>query len=91
MGGKHVHYPAICVKQRIQGRVIVSFAVNKDGAISDVETIQSPHPLLSKEAERVVKIMPKWVPAMFDGKPVRSSYNLPITFTLGGSNRYEFH
>ena len=66
----------------IQGRVFVSFVVNKDGSIVDVKTLRSPDPLLTKEAERVVKLMPKWVPAIQGWKNVRSRFTLPIMFTL---------
>ena len=80
---EHVHYPDLCVKQGIQGRVMVSFVVDKDGSISDVKTLRSPHPLISEEAERVVEMMPKWTPAWIVGVgPVRSRFVLPIMFRL---------
>ena len=60
---EHLKYPSICQEQGVQGRVFVSFVVNKDGSIVDVEIKRSPDPNLSKEAERVVKSMPKWKPA----------------------------
>ena len=75
-------YPAKCQEMGIQGRVFVSFVVNKDGSIVDVKTLRSPDPLLTKEAERVVKLMPKWVPAIQGWKNVRSRFTLPIMFTL---------
>lgn len=80
---EHVKYPEICMELGVQGRVIVSFDVNKDGSISDIKTLCSPDPRLSKEAERVVRMMPKWVPAMQDGKPVRSRFMVPVLFRLG--------
>ena len=67
----------------MQGRVIVSFVVNKDGSIVDVNTLRSPDTNLTKEAERVVKMMPKWKPARQGNKTVRSRFNLPVMFRLG--------
>lgn len=80
--GKNIKYPAACLKKGISGRVIVSFVVNKDGSISEVKTMRSPDPSLTKEAERLVRNMPKWNPAMQGGKVVRSRMNLPIKFSL---------
>ena len=80
--GEHIKYPAICQEQGIQGRVFVSFVVNKDGSIVDVKVMRSPDDNLSKEAERVVKQMPKWKPARQGNKTVRSRFNLPVMFRL---------
>lgn len=79
---EHIKYPSICQEQGVQGRVIVAFVVNKDGSIVDVKTLRSPDPNLSKEAERVVKLMPKWKPARQGNKTVRSRFNLPVMFRL---------
>ncbi|MBQ7494984.1 MAG: energy transducer TonB [Bacteroidaceae bacterium] len=78
----NIKYPAIAQEQGIQGRVFVRFVVNKDGSIVDVEVTRSPDPSLSKEAERVIKLMPKWRPARQGNKPVRSRFNLPVMFKL---------
>ena len=80
--GEHLKYPAICQEQGVQGRVFVSFVVNKDGSIVDVEIKRSPDNNLSKEAERVVKSMPKWKPARQGNRTVRSRFNLPVMFRL---------
>lgn len=77
-----VKYPVKCMQEGIQGRVIVSFVVNRDGSIVEVKATKSPHPALSKEAERVISLMPKWKPAMQGGKTVRSRFNLPVMFRL---------
>ena len=82
---ERIIYPANCQRQKVQGRVIVSFVVGKDGSIEEVKAIRSPHPSLSHEAERVVKLMPKWIPAKVDGKEVRALYFLPIKFNLSQS------
>lgn len=79
---EHLKYPAICQELGIQGRVVVTFVVNEDGSIEQVQTRRNPDPNLSKEAERVVKMMPKWIPGQKDNKPVRSYFNLPVTFRL---------
>lgn len=79
---KNIKYPEQAMKEGIQGRVAVSFIVEKDGSISDVKPILSVHPLLNKEAVRVVKSMPKWSPGKHNGKPVRVRFNLPVMFKL---------
>jgi len=78
----NVRYPVQAQERGIMGVVVVQFVVNKDGSIVDVHAIKSPSPILSKEAERVVRAMPQWIPASQGGKPVRSRFNLPITFRL---------
>lgn len=79
---ENIKYPAICVEQGIQGRVIATFVVNKDGSIVDIEIVRSPDPYLSKEAERVLKLMPRWKPGKQRGKPVRVKFSLPVMFRL---------
>ena len=79
---KNIKYPEQAMKEGIQGRVTVRFIVEKDGSISDVKPILSVHPLLNKEAVRVVESMPKWTPGKQNGKPVRVRYNLPVMFKL---------
>lgn len=79
---KHLKYPIICQEQGIQGRVTVQFVINRDGSLVDVKAIRSNNEDLSKEAERVVKNMPKWTPARQGNKPVRQRYMLPVTFRL---------
>ena len=79
---ENMKYPEQAMKEGIQGRVTVSFIVEKDGSISDVKPVLSVHPLLNKEAVRVVKSMPKWSPGKHNGKPVRVRFNLPVMFKL---------
>lgn len=78
----HVMYPAQAAEDGAQGKVVVSFVVGKDGSISKVKVIRSKHPALDREAVRVVKAMPKWIPGKMNGKLVNVVYNLPVTFTL---------
>jgi len=66
----------------VVGRVILRFIVEKDGSLTNIEVVKSPHKLLSDEAIRVVKLMSKWKPAQKDGKNVRAYFTLPIDFKL---------
>ena len=66
----------------IQGRVIVTFVVEKDGSITDVRVVKSVDPSLDKEAQRVVKSMPRWIPGKQNGSAVRVKYTVPVTFRL---------
>ena len=79
---KNIKYPAICRENNIQGRVLVTFIVNKDGAIVDPEVVKSVNPSLDKEALRVISTMPNWKPGSQRGKPVRVKYTVPVNFRL---------
>lgn len=79
---KAINYPEEASDNGISGRVIVSFVVNTNGSIVDVEVLRGVHPALDKEAMRVVKAMPAWTPASNQGKKVRSKFTLPINFKL---------
>ena len=78
----HVQYPAIAQENGVQGRVIVAFVVEKDGSVTDVTVVRSVDPSLDKEAARVVRQMPKWIPGKQNGAAVRVKYNVPVTFKL---------
>lgn len=78
----NMHYPSKARDEGIQGRVIVKFIVEKDGSITKLNVVRSPDPSLSKEAKRLFKKMPEWIPAMQGGKTVRSNYTLPLVFKL---------
>lgn len=80
--GENINYPPIAAENNIQGRVMVSFVVERDGSVSDVKVVRGVDPNLDREAVRVVKQMPKWKPGMQTGKPVRYRYNLPVSFRL---------
>lgn len=79
---ENIKYPSICQEQGIQGRVFLSFVVNKDGSIEQIKVMRSPDQHLSDEAVRVVGKMPKWKPARQGNKNVRSKFNLPVMFKL---------
>lgn len=66
----------------VNGKVIVSFVIEKDGTVSDAKVVRKLHPAFDEEALRVVKLMPKWEPGRQEGKPVRVQFNLPINFNL---------
>ncbi len=78
----NVKYPAEAKANKIEGRVYVTFVVEKDGSVTNARIIRSPHESLSAEALRVVQAMPKWRPGRTGGKPVRVQFNLPINFKL---------
>ena len=78
----NLKYPAFAAENGIQGRVTLSFVVEKDGSIDNIEVMRSPADELSQEAIRVVNSMPKWKPGQQKGKPVRVKYVLPVTFRL---------
>ena len=75
-------YPAEAQRGGIQGKVVVSFIINRDGSISSPKIEQSVHPLLDREAMRVVKIMPRWKPGKENDKPCRTLFAIPIVFQL---------
>lgn len=79
---KSIKYPVIAQENGIQGRVVCSFVVNRDGSIVDAEVVRGVDPSLDKEALRVINTMPKWTPGKQRGKPVRVKYTVPITFRL---------
>ena len=80
--GDNVKYPAIAEENGIQGRVICTFVVERDGSVTDVQVARSIDPSLDKEAVRVLKKMPKWNPGKHNGKAVRVKYTVPVTFRL---------
>ena len=80
--GSNMKYPTIAAENNVQGRVIVQFVVEKDGSITDVHVAKSVDPSLDKEASRVVKAMPKWIPGKQNSSPVRVRFTVPVTFKL---------
>ena len=77
-----MRYPAAPISFPIQGTVLVQFIIRKDGSITDIEVLRSPDPILSREAIRIVKAMPKWTPAKNNGEKVNSRFILPVPFHL---------
>ena len=81
---RNVKYPVEAQTKGIQGRVIVSFIVRKDGNISDIKVIRSVDPYLDKEAARVIAAMPKWKPGKQRGETVNVRFTVPVAFRLTG-------
>jgi len=78
----NIRYPYSARRDRVQGRVIVSFVIEKDGTITDPKVARGIGGGCDEEALRVIKLMPKWVPGIQNGKPVRVAYSVPIAFTI---------
>ena len=78
----NIKYPVVAEENGVQGRVVCTFVVERDGSITDVRVIRSVDPSLDKEAVRVVKSMPKWIPGKQNGSAVRVKYTVPVTFRL---------
>ena len=78
----NIKYPVVAQENGVQGRVIVSFVVERDGSISDVKVARSVDPSLDREAQRVVKSMPRWSPGKQYGSTVRVKYTVPVVFRL---------
>ena len=75
-------YPVVAQENGVQGKVIISFVVERDGSISDVRVARSVDPSLDREAQRVVKSMPRWTPGKQNGQTVRVKYTVPVVFRL---------
>lgn len=78
----NIKYPVVAQENGVQGRVVVSFVVERDGSITDVQVARSVDPSLDREAQRVVRSMPKWIPGKQNGQAVRVKYNVPVAFRL---------
>lgn len=83
---ENMQYPKECFDNNIEGRVTMSFIIEKDGSVSTIKELRSPHPLLTEEAKRLLEAMPKWKPGKQDGEAVRVKYVLPVTFKLHGES-----
>ena len=80
---ENIKYPVIAQENGIQGRVICQFVIEKNGSVTDIQVVRSSGDAsLDKEAERVIKNMPKWKPGKQRGKPVRVKYTIPVAFRL---------
>lgn len=79
---KSINYPVAAIERDIEGSVVCSFIIDKDGSITDVEIVRGIDVSLDKEAMRVINLMPKWSPGMQRDKPVRVKYTMPIRFRL---------
>ncbi|MBA4851303.1 energy transducer TonB [Emticicia sp. BO119] len=80
--GKALKYPSQAQRNNVEGRVYMSFIVEKDGSITDVQIAKGVGFGLDEEATRVVKLMPKWIPGKQNGRNVRVKFTIPVTFKL---------
>jgi TonB family protein len=87
--GKNIHYPKAAEDAGIQGRVIVTFVVMKDGSIGEVKVAKGVSPELDAEALRCVKSMPKWIPGKQNGEAVNVKYTIPLSFRLPDAKKEE--
>ena len=78
----NVKYPVVAQDNGVQGRGVVSFVVERDGSITDVKVVRGVDPSLDREASRVVRAMPRWIPGKQNGSAVRVKYNVPVAFRL---------
>jgi protein TonB len=78
----NINYPAAAAEEIIQGRVVVRFVVSKTGEVSQVTILRGKHPALDKEALRVVKKLPRFIPGKQNGQAVNVWYTLPVNFKL---------
>ncbi|MDH6353999.1 protein TonB [Dysgonomonas sp. PH5-45] len=78
----NIKYPDIAAQNNIEGKVIITFVVGKDGSISNVKVVKTLDPSCDREALRVVKAMPAWIPGRQNGQSVPVEYTLPVTFKL---------
>jgi len=83
---KNLKYPEMAVDQHMQGKVWVSFIVEKDGRLSNIVVNRGAGYGMDEEALRVLKMAPAWKPGIQNGQPVRVRYNIPINFQLSDDN-----
>jgi len=82
---KNMHYPPVASENRVQGKVFLSFVVEKDGHLSNIVVERGVGSGLDEEAIRVLKLAPAWKPGIQNGKPVRVKFTLPISFMIPDS------
>lgn len=78
----NLKYPRKAKRKGIQGVVVMTFVVEKDGKVSTVTVAKGVHPLLDNECMRVMQAMPQWTPGFSGEKPVKVRYSLPLTFKI---------
>ncbi len=78
----NIKYPQIAMENGVQGRVVCTFVVERDGSITDIRVVRGVDPSLDKEAIRVLKSMPHWIPGKQNGSAVRVKFTVPVTFKL---------
>lgn len=84
---KSIRYPKVAKENKITGRVIITFIVEKNGKLSNIKVLRDIGGGCGAEAARVLSASPTWIPGIQDGKPVRVSYVMPVNFTLEGNKK----
>jgi len=79
---RNLRYPATAQRQKIEGKVVVQFIINKDGTMANLKVVKSLNPECDREALRVMRMMPKWKPGVQNDKPCRTMVCIPIVFKL---------
>jgi protein TonB len=77
---KRTNYPQEAIDKKIRGIVFLSFVVERDGSVSNINVIKGVNPLLDNEAVKVISESPKWTPGLQRGQPVRVRYLIPLNF-----------
>ncbi len=80
--GDNIRYPTVDKANRTEGRVIVTFVVERNGALTNIKVVRTPTQAMGEEAVRVLSLSPAWKPGYQKGKVVRVSYTIPISFKL---------
>jgi len=80
--GKNIKYPAVARENNVQGRVILTFVVERDGSLTDIKVVRGIGSGCDEEAIRVLKASPKWTPGIQNCRPVRVQYSIPVNFAL---------
>ena len=80
--GNKIRYPAIAKENNVQGKVFLNFTVERDGSLTDIKVVRGIGSGCDDEAVRVLKSSPRWRPGIQNGRAVRVSYTIPISFTL---------
>ncbi len=80
--GKNINYPSQAQRANVEGKVFLSFIVEKDGSITNVSTLKGINFGCDEEAERVIKLMPKWISGKQNGRAVRVKFTIPVVFKL---------
>ena len=77
-----LRYPQIALENSIAGRVLVQFVIKRDGSLTNIQVLQTPHSSLSEEVFRVLKCSPKWTPGKQRGENVTVKFTMPIDFSI---------
>ena len=83
----YIHYPKVAKENNVQGKVFLTFVIDKDGSLTDLKVARGIGSGCDEEAARVVKLSPPWTPGKLYGIPVRVWYTIPITFSLTAARR----